>query len=117
MGWKFAASKYHKTLEYREWIKRWKAGLEAGRRGLTVSNHIRRFLIETRSEYCEKCGWAERNPYTGNIPLTVDHADGNYENNAESNLSLLCPNCHSLTATFGGANRGNGRKARGASRS
>ena len=50
--------------------------------------------------------------YSGKIPLEIEHIDGNYLNNSESNLILLCPNCHSLTATYKGANRGNGRKAR-----
>ena len=35
---------------------------------------------------------------------------GNFENNSETNLTLLCPNCHSLTPTYKGANKGNGRK-------
>ena len=30
-------------------------------------------------------------------------------NNKEENLTLLCPNCHSLTPTAKGANKGNGR--------
>jgi hypothetical protein len=33
-------------------------------------------------------------------------------NNKEENLILLCPNCHSLTSTFGSLNIGNGRKYR-----
>jgi predicted HNH restriction endonuclease len=39
----------------------------------------------------------------------VEHIDGNYENDREKNLTLLCPNCHSLTPTFRALNRGNGR--------
>lgn len=46
------------------------------------------------------------NPYTGTIPLEVEHIDGDAENNSEDNLTLLCPNCHSLTKTYRGANRG-----------
>lgn len=114
--WTYASVACLKRMEYVAYVARWKAGQESGIRGLGVSNHIRRHLVETRGERCEVCGWAARNPHTGNIPLTVDHADGNWENNAEANLRLLCPNCHSLTATYAGANRGNGRKARGANR-
>lgn len=55
------------------------------------------------------CGWGEKNEYTGKIPLEVEHIDGNSENNKEENLTLLCPNCHSLTKTYKGANKGNGR--------
>ena len=46
------------------------------------------------------------------MPLEVEHIDGNYLNNSEENLDLICPNCHSLTATYKGANKGKGRKER-----
>ena len=55
--------------------------------------------------------WSKKNEYTGNIPLEIEHIDGNYLNNSENNLILLCPNCHSLTSTYKGANK-NGRKSR-----
>ncbi len=41
--------------------------------------------------------------------LEIDHIDGNSDNNSEENLRLVCPNCHSLTSTYRGTNRGNGR--------
>ena len=41
-----------------------------------------------------------------------EHIDGNYMNNKEENLILLCPNCHSLTQTYKGANRNHGRQGR-----
>ena len=31
---------------------------------------------------------------------------------SEGNLELLCPSCHSLTPSYGGRNKGNGRKTR-----
>ena len=43
---------------------------------------------------------------------TTSLVDGNYTNNKEENLTLLCPNCHSLTKTYKGANKGNGRHNR-----
>ena len=61
---------------------------------------------------CELCGWGEINPYSQTIPLEIDHIDGDYYNNVEENLQLLCPNCHSLTSTYKGANKGHGRKDR-----
>ena len=38
----------------------------------------------------------------------VNHKDRNPTNNSLDNLKLLCPNCHSLTSTYKGANK-NGR--------
>ena len=44
--------------------------------------------------------------------LELEHIDGNAYNNSESNLSLLCPNCHSQTPTYKAKNKGNGRVER-----
>ena len=52
---------------------------------------------------------AQQVEHTNTLPLEIDHIDGNSENNSEENLRLICPNCHSLTANYRGANRGNGR--------
>jgi hypothetical protein len=35
--------------------------------------------------------------------------NGNWKNTTPENLRVLCPNCHSLTETFRGANSGKGR--------
>jgi len=43
--------------------------------------------------------------------MEIEHIDGNYLNNKENNLTVLCPNCHSLTSTYKGTNK-NGRKTR-----
>ena len=53
-----------------------------------------------------------KNPVTNNVPIQLDHIDGNSDNNSLDNLKLLCPNCHSLTPTFGALNKGNGRELR-----
>lgn len=70
---------------------------------------IKRYLIEKYGEKCMKCGWCEKHTLTNKVPIQLDHIDGNYENNTLDNLRLLCPNCHSLTITFGALNKGNGR--------
>ena len=36
------------------------------------------------------------------VTLELEHIDGNNKNNERSNLIGLCPNCHSLTATWRG---------------
>lgn len=63
-------------------------------------------------EKCMKCGWNEINPTTEKIPVQLEHIDGNSDNNSLDNLKLLCPNCHSLTPTYGALNKGNGRSVR-----
>lgn len=95
---------------YENYIKRWKLGLESGMRGKTsLSNHIRRYMLDKYNNSCSRCGWCEVNPYTNKIPLEIEHIDGNFQNNVESNLIVLCPNCHSLTGTYRALNKGKGR--------
>ena len=77
-----------------------------------LSMHIKKYIFEKYNYQCSICGWNKINPYTKMIPLEIEHIDGNFENNSEDNLTLLCPNCHSLTSTYKGANFNHGRKAR-----
>ena len=101
-------NEYH----YQDYIKRWKMGLEDGMRGqYGISERIKRYLFEKFNNKCSCCGWSEVNPFTNKIPLEVHHKDGDYTNNDEDNLDLLCPNCHSLTNTYKNGNS-NGRKMR-----
>ena len=99
--------------QYHAWIERWLVGLEDGiGSGGQTSTQIKRYLIQTRGERCENCGWNARHPVTGSVPITTHHLDGNSDNNRPENLRLLCPNEHSLTFTYGSLNRGNGRRRR-----
>lgn len=110
---KYCSCKCLANFQYKTYIERWKNGLENGMRGkYLISSHIKRYLMEKFHNKCSRCGWGETNPYTGTIPLEVHHKDGNHMNNSEENLDLLCPNCHSLTATYKAANKGSGRKDR-----
>jgi hypothetical protein len=89
---------------FKLYIERWKAGLETGNTGRNatfVSKHVRRYLTEKYGERCQLCGWDKRHPITHRVPLAVEHKDGNWRNLVEENLTLLCPNCHSLTLTYG----------------
>jgi hypothetical protein len=102
-----------KEVQYKRYIERWKQGLETGLSGkYQISEHIRRYLKDKYGNKCSKCGWYGVNPVTNKVPLEIEHIDGNYLNNNEDNLDLLCPNCHSLTPTYRALNKGNGRKDR-----
>ena len=110
---KFCSNKCQADDRYIEYIKRWKLGEEDGMRGhLSISNHIRRYLFQKYDSKCCECGWGKVSKYTKVAPLEVEHIDGNHKNNCEENLKLLCPNCHSLTATYRNLNKGFGRNAR-----
>lgn len=107
------AAKQNNQKLYEEYIKRWKRGEETGRRGKeAISAHVRRYLFEKYESKCCECGWSKVNPTTNKVPLEVEHIDGNWVNNKEENLKLLCPNCHSLTSTYRSLNKGKGRKVR-----
>ena len=72
---------------------------------------LRKLISITKGYMCSICGISEWNGYK--ITLIVDHIDGNAGNNLPDNVRLVCPNCNSQTPTFGGRNKGNGRKSRG----
>ncbi len=110
---KYCSNKCQKEFEYKRYIEAWKNGLVSGMRGkYQLSMHIRKYIFEKYNSKCSLCGWSKKNPYTNLIPLEIEHKDGNFENNLENNLILLCPNCHSLTSTYKGANINSGRKSR-----
>ncbi len=68
---------------------------------------IRKVLTDIRGHKCESCGIED---WQGNhITLQVDHINGDPYNDKPDNLRLICPNCHSQTDSFAGANRGKGR--------
>jgi len=103
----------HNEYKYKEFIDRWKKGEESGISGKDgTSRYIRKYIFDKYNNSCSKCGWNKINEKTGKSPLNLEHKDGDWKNNKEENLDLLCPNCHSLTETYGSLNIGNGRKLR-----
>lgn len=72
---------------------------------------VKTYLIETRGDQCEVCGFSEKAP-DGRSIIQMDHIDGNSQNNDLENLKLLCPNHHAMTPTYGSLNMGSGRAHR-----
>ncbi|MEU6808320.1 HNH endonuclease signature motif containing protein [Streptomyces sp. NPDC046831] len=81
---------------------------EAGHR--TSTRRLRQALRAVGvPEQCARCGtgpeWFGR-PMT----LEIDHINGDWSDDRQENLRLLCPNCHAITSTW--CRGGGGRAAR-----
>lgn len=110
----YCDNKCQQDYQYKKYIEEWLRGEQTGYRGVTqqLSRYVRRYLRETVGTACSQCGWDGRHPSDG-APLTeVDHIDGNAANTSLENLRVLCPNCHSMTATFRARNKQSSRKRR-----
>lgn len=66
--------------------------------------NIKRRILEAglKDERCEQCGITHWNGRK--LSLQLHHVNGDGTDNRLENLELLCPNCHSLTDTYGGRN-------------
>lgn len=108
----YCSNKCHNDYVYNYYIEKWLKREISGTVKGGASSYIRRYLRETYANKCSLCGWCKTNPVTNNVPIELDHIDGNHKNNDPENVRLLCPNCHSLTSTYKALNTGNGRKYR-----
>lgn len=108
---KYCSNTCQHQYERNQWIEKYKQdnSIAKSTKWGQIPVILRYYIFNKFENKCCECGWSKINPHTNTLPLEIDHIDGNSENNSEENLRLLCPNCHSLTATYRGANRGNGR--------
>ena len=114
--YKYCSNACQQEYQYQSYIQEWKRGRIHGLQSLgLVSKYIKRYLRKKFGNKCVLCGWSRVNLKTEEVPLVADHIDGNWRNNTEGNLRLVCPNCDALSPTYAGLNRGNGRRNRVAS--
>lgn len=74
----------------------------------TISQKVLRGYVERHKVVpykCSNCG-CDGHWQNGIISLELDHIDGDNTNNLIENLRYLCPNCHALTETYRGKNKG-----------
>ena len=100
----YCSNKCQQDLVFKERIKEIEGGIEF------TSKIMKRYLIFKHGNKCQNinCGW----DWSKECPIELEHIDGNSDNNKLENLTLLCPNCHSLTPTYKAKNKGNGRHKR-----
>jgi hypothetical protein len=70
----------------------------------SVTVRKRYLALRDITYYCDLCKIDTWN--NSRLTLQMDHINGNRRDHRLNNLRLLCPNCHSLTDTYGGKNRG-----------
>ena len=74
----------------------------------TISQKVLRGYVERHKVIpykCSNCG-CDGHWQNGIISLELDHINGDNTNNLIENLRYLCPNCHALTETYRGKNKG-----------
>ncbi len=70
------------------------------------THHLKNRLI-AEGIFIHQCVSCKRTMWLGqDIPLELDHINGDRRDNRLENLRLLCPNCHALTETYRGKNKG-----------
>lgn len=73
----------------------------------TISHTLKLKLISLglKKHECEGCKLSQWKNFLTNemedIPIDLDHIDGDRDNNKLENLRILCPNCHRKTPTHG----------------
>lgn len=91
-----------------EWIQ----GLSNESTKYGLSDVIRDRYLDMVQYKCEECQFSGTNRKSGKSIITIEHIDGNFQNNYVFNIKALCPNCHAMTETYGALNKGFGRNNR-----
>lgn len=112
----FSSDAWDKAVERGELLPRpWRIPLEdllvSGRR--TGRRHLKERLsnagvLEQHGHECGLVEWRGKK-----LPLELHHVNGVPDDNRVENLTLLCPNCHSLTPNYCGKNTKRRRTCKG----
>ena len=107
----YCSTQCQQEYQMKEKIEMWQNGELSGIKGNSqIADYVRAYLLKKYNYHCAQCGWGEINPYSGKTPLEIHHINGDYRNNTEENLIVLCPNCHSLTSNYRGLKTSSGRE-------
>ena len=108
----YCSSQCQKDFEYNLYILDWKNGLKVGYVSKTkkLANAVRKYMLLKHNNSCQECGWNKLHPIDNKPLVEIDHIDGDASNCQESNLRVLCPNCHSMTPTFRARNKESSRQ-------
>ncbi len=110
----YCSNQCQRDYDYSNYITQWKLGKIDGSisHGDEISRFIRRYIMNKFNSACSLCKYDKVNPFSNKPVVEIEHINGDPSDNNESNLTVLCPNCHSLTATYRALNKGHGRKHR-----
>jgi len=97
------------VLRTEDKISNWIDDTWRGGTDIKLSPVIRSYLIKQANYTCTMCDFNTPHPIDGASVLEIDHIDGDGRNHRPENLTVLCPNHHTLTSTYRGRNRGKGR--------
>ena len=97
---KYCSIYCQQDFQYNQKVKQWLNGEISGTIKGGHASFIRRYLFEKYNNKCSRCGWKEISLYRKFPVLEVDHIDGRLYNNDPDNVTLLCPNCKTLTSTY-----------------
>lgn len=90
-------------------IKAWLNGTWRGGTDYSLSDIVRQYLLKINNYECSLCSFSGFHALDGKTILTIDHINGDGTDHRPDNVRVLCPNCHALTDSYCGRNKGKGR--------